>query len=648
MDEIFRSAIEASPDGFWLIDRDGRLLAVNAAYERLSGYSRDELLGMGVPDLDVRETPEETAAHIEKLLYKGSDLFDTLHRRKDGTVWAAEISTTVSPEQDGSLFVTIRDVVRRKRSEALLVARQKFADLAENGSYDQLMQAALDEAELFTGSSIGFFHFVDADQEHLLLQAWSTNTLKTMCKVAGRGMHYPISSAGVWVDCFHERRPVIHNDYANLPHRKGLPEGHAPVTRELVVPILRGEKVVAILGVGNKTSDYTRDDAEVVQEIASLVIDLVERNRLDQALRRNERELRLITDSVPALIAYIDAEFRYRRANHLHEIVFALPMEKIVGATVREVIGDGAWEELQPFMRQVLEGKEVAFEVELPWRDTRRWVQATYTPDRDAVGRVRGFVAHILNIDRQKRLEEQAIHSAQTLAVGELALGVGHEINNPLTGIINCAQILIDRKAVVDDGNLRFLEGIIRDGKRVAEVIKGLMVFSRAGSEKKELILLDRLVQDVLLLLRKRLEKERIILEVVTAETPLHVMVNPPQLEQVVHHLLSNARYALQERRQQDARPLRLTITMEKAEAACCRVRVRDNGTGIPPEILGKVGRMFFTSKPAGSGAGLGLSISRQIVEKHGGSLVIASVAGDFTEVTVELPLAGETGRAGG
>ena len=176
------------------------------------------------------------------------------------------------------------EIAERKRSEALLRARLSLMQLGLAGSLDELLQAALDAAEEVSGSRIGFFHFVDADQERLSLQAWSSNTLKRMCTAEGKGQHYPVSEAGVWTDCVRTREPVIHNDYAGLAHKKGMPEGHATVVRELVVPIVRDGKVVQILGVGNKAVDYVQADVEAVQMIASMAQDIVERSHGDRLL----------------------------------------------------------------------------------------------------------------------------------------------------------------------------------------------------------------------------------------------------------------------------------------------------------------------------------------------------------------------------
>ncbi len=283
-EEQHRAVIETSPDGFWITDREGRLLETNEAYARLSGYRRDELCALNIADLEVNENPADIAAHVEKVVRQGSGLFQTRHRAKNGRVWQAEVTAAYWPIAGGRFFSFIRDIHLRQRAEALLKARMHLSELALTSSLDDLLQAALDTAERFTGSQIGFFHFVDPDQENLTLQAWSTNTLRRMCAAEGKGLHYSISAAGVWVECVAQRKPVIHNDYAGLAHKKGLPKGHAPMIRELTVPVIRHDSVIAIIGVGNKQVDYTADDAEMVLDLASMVMDVVDRKRIEERI----------------------------------------------------------------------------------------------------------------------------------------------------------------------------------------------------------------------------------------------------------------------------------------------------------------------------------------------------------------------------
>ncbi len=276
--EQYQAVIETSPDGFWMMDAQGRLLEVNETYARLSGYSRDELRSMSISELEARENPAELLAHIAKVRREGSDLFQTRHRAKSGRLWQAEVNACYWPSVGDRFFVFIRDTGHRERSETLLKIRRRLSQVALTGTLDRLLQTALDEAERLTGSTIGFFHFVEPDQEHLTLQTWSNHTLD-ICQVPDRIQHYPVSQAGVWVDCLRQRRPVIHNDYASLPDLHSLPNGDVRLLRELTLPILAEGRVAAIISVGNKPEDYTSDDVEALQQLTDLMMDVIERKR---------------------------------------------------------------------------------------------------------------------------------------------------------------------------------------------------------------------------------------------------------------------------------------------------------------------------------------------------------------------------------
>jgi PAS domain S-box-containing protein len=184
-----------------------------------------------------------------------------------------------------------------KKSEKIIEARLRLVEYSLNHSLDEVLQKTLDEVTEISESPIGFYHFVGDDEKTLHLQGWSTRTMKEFCTAAGKGSHYGVEQAGVWGDAVRERRPVIHNDYASLPNRKGLPHGHAPVIREVVVPIFRNDKIVAILGVGNKHSDYTDNDIQIVSFFADVAWEIAGKKRSEEALAERERNYRLMFDT---------------------------------------------------------------------------------------------------------------------------------------------------------------------------------------------------------------------------------------------------------------------------------------------------------------------------------------------------------------
>jgi PAS domain S-box-containing protein len=224
------------------------------------------------------------------------------------------------------------------RPENLLRARLRLAHFALSHSMEELLQATLDEAELLTDSAIGFYHFIEEDQKTLSLQAWSTKTLLRMCSAKGKGRHYDVDEAGVWVDCVRERRPVVHNDYLTLKHRKGLPPGHAAVVRELVVPVFRGDRIVAIIGVGNKPREYDDHDVEAVSLLADLAWDIVESRKAEDKLRESNTRLQALINSIPDMVVFKDVGGKHLIVNKAVEEFTGLSHEEIEGKTEAQLL----------------------------------------------------------------------------------------------------------------------------------------------------------------------------------------------------------------------------------------------------------------------------------------------------------------------
>jgi PAS domain S-box-containing protein len=198
-----------------------------------------------------------------------------------------------------------------QRSNLINAARLRLMQFAVSHSLDELLEETINEAENLTDSLIGFYHHVDADQQNLTLQNWSTRTKTRFCKARGKGIHYPIAESGVWADCVRQRQPVVHNDYISLTHRKGLPDGHAEVIRELVVPVMRGERIKAILGVGNKAADYTEKDVEAMSLLADLVWEITKRKQAEQRVALMSFALNGIHEAA----FMIDEKARFRYVN---------------------------------------------------------------------------------------------------------------------------------------------------------------------------------------------------------------------------------------------------------------------------------------------------------------------------------------------
>lgn len=280
--ELLSNIIKNMSDGFALVDKKWHFRFLNdKAVESLAKGPREEIIGKTLWELFPDILGTEFEEYFRKAMTEREPVtFETLYSGLN--IW---FEIRVHPAPDGiALFYS--DISERKEAEKLTLARYRILDAAnKTESLDLFIRSIINEVEYLTDSKIGFYHFLEDDQETLTLQEWSTNTIENMCSAEAKGAHYPISKAGVWIDAVYEKKPVIHNDYRSLKHKKGLPKGHAPVIREMVIPITRGNKIVAIFGVGNKAADYTKTDVKVALFLGDFSWEIVERKRAQENLR---------------------------------------------------------------------------------------------------------------------------------------------------------------------------------------------------------------------------------------------------------------------------------------------------------------------------------------------------------------------------
>jgi PAS domain S-box-containing protein len=236
--------------------------------------------------------------------------------------------------------------------------------------------------------------------------------------------------------------------------------------------------------------------------------------------------------------------------------------------------------------------------------------------------------------------ERQRERASRLAALGELAAGVAHEINNPISGVINYAQLIANR-AEENSREHDLAKRIIKEGDRIATIVRELLTFAREGNSDLQVISIREALAEALSLCESQIRKEAIDLHVDLPNDLPKVESRNNQLQQLFLNLISNARHALSEKYPEPHADKILLVTGRRAELngrSAVRLIVRDHGIGIPPELLERVMNPFVTTKPAGIGTGLGLSISFEIAKKHGGSLSIASEHGVWTEVIVDLP----------
>jgi len=457
----FRDLFEKSKDAN-LIIADGKFIDFNQAAIDMLGYqNKEELLNTQPGELspevqpDGKNSIEKASEMIRVALEKGSHRFIWNHQRANEEVFPVEVllTTIVLDDDQQVLHSTWKDITDRVQTENIIKVRLELAEFSFSHSLEEVLQKTLDEAEMLTKSKIGFYHFLDEDQNALSLQAWSSRTLDEHCSVENLERHYSVEKAGVWVECIKTRQPVIHNDYASLKSKQGIPEGHAEVIRQLVVPVFRQNKIVAILGVGNKATDYDQKDIEVVASLADLCWEVAERKLTENSLRESEEELQAVLEGSQAGSWDWDIQSKKIQRNENWALMLGYTLEEIEDKFDRwsELLHPDDLERVLASLDAHIEGKTSAFESEYRMQHKEGhyiWVlDRAKVTQRDTKGKALRISGVQININERVRAEEALQqHTQQLEALSKItsALSTSLQLEKLLEIILNELSIAIE------------------------------------------------------------------------------------------------------------------------------------------------------------------------------------------------------------
>jgi len=385
------------------------------------------------------------------------------------------------------------------------------------------------------------------------------------------------------------------------------------------------------------------------------------RNRFEAALRTSEAQLRATWEHAPLGTALLNRSGSVERINPAFERLLGYSRATCTGMSFSEFNDPADAEAERQRFADLISGGDAFYQREQRYRRqdcTLLWGRVTVSAIRSAGGVATGALAVLEDITAQRQAEldlrasEQKLRQSQKMeAVGRLVAGVAHNFNNLLAVTMGYTDLLLARhSAGIDHDDLQEIRNATERG---AALTRQLLAFGRKHDAKRARIDLNRTVEGIREML-SRVTREDIQLTIEVTSEPLTIVIDPHDLEQVVLNLVINARDALPAGGAIHIDVARESVTaapggspdLPVAPGAYARVRVRDNGTGMTPDVQSHLFEPFFTTKDVGKGTGLGLAFVHGIARQGAGFVAIDSAPAQGTTVSVYFPLASEASTA--
>ncbi len=383
--------------------------------------------------------------------------------------------------------------------------------------------------------------------------------------------------------------------------------------------------------------------------LVSVVHDITRRKTYEGKLRESEHRFRTLVEGAPDAI-FVQAGGRFAFVNEKALDLFG-------AESPEQLLDTQVIDRMHPDYREAgAERMRMLNEEILPASSLEQvYLRLDGTPVDVDVSAVpvnhegqRGAVVFVRDVSERKELERaqaeveaQMIQQQKMESIGTLAGGVAHEINNPINGIINYAQLILDERGM-EDPAAGYAREIMAESERVADITTNLLQFARPGYQVQSPARVADIVSRTLSLINTVVKRDQIDLRVDVPEDLPRVRCRSQQIQQVILNLLTNGRDALNERYPGYDPNKVISIAaglVQKEERDWVRISVEDRGMGIPAEARDRLFEPFFTTKERGRGTGLGLAISYGIIRDHGGELAFETRPGVGTVFTVDLPI---------
>jgi PAS domain S-box-containing protein len=613
----YRRIFEGSKDLIFVTDREGRLLDLNpAGVELLKFESKSEALDL---------------PHVREIFQNPRD-WERFQLLVEVEGFIRDLELTLKTQKGSLVYTLFTGILRRDREGAVTGYEGILKDITQRkrGELELLREKKTTEG-ILEGMPVPTFVI---DRSHRIIY-WN----KACEELTGFSRHEMVGTYRYWLPFYTHERPsmaslvVEQNIKAlekffgdkNLKSSPNLPGAYEAYE---YLPNFRGRERYLY-----HTASPIYDEEGRIQGAVQAILDMTKREMLARELKDSEEKFRrLVETSLDGIVLHRDMNLLYVNRACLKMFNYQDPGQ-MLGRSLLQFLDPQYRQAATRWLGQLARGatKPRVFEMKGVQKDGRKFDLEGISIPTTYEGQP-AIQTHIRDITHKKHLEEQLSRTEKLAALGQLAAGVAHEINNPLGGILVYSYLLLEDLEPSRPERAQ-VEKIVREATRCKEIVQGLLEFSRYMPSKMVPLNVNDVLTEVFFLLEDHLVFQDIQLIQDLAPDLPPILGDKSKLEQVFINLLMNSGESIKGQG-------KLTVSTSLASGGeRVHLRFEDTGPGIPPNYLSRLFDPFFTTKEIGQGVGLGLSISYGIIQKHLGRIYVERTSPEGTVFVIELPV---------
>ncbi|EKN67155.1 ATP-binding protein [Schinkia azotoformans] len=413
--------------------------------------------------------------------------------------------------------------------------------------------------------------------------------------------------------------------------------GKLHIKSVFLFPLISKKKIIGVLSFGSRQMfECEENDILFLQQLADQLAVCIENSRLYNEVLRGNKEWEETFRSVLDMIILVDMNGTILRFNNSVNKFFGLSDQQLFQKKCNELLREHLTLEEECLLEESLRTNTMT-NAQIKFNNNRICDVYTYPVYNDR-NEKHGVILYMKDVTEKLHAEVQLIQSGKLAALGEMAAGVAHELNSPLTAILGNSQLLL-RGANKAEASYKLLEDIKNCGDRCKNIIRNLLTFSRQDEYVPKECYINEAVIQVLSLIRYQIERQNIKITIELSNEIPAIAGNLQQIEQIVINLLLNAKDAVEASTFHEKWILIETDLAEVNGESFVSLSVMDNGIGIAESDISEIFRPFYTTKQQSKGTGLGLPVSLGIAKMHGGTIEVESQVGVGSTFTLFLPV---------